>query len=149
MFLHPRAASGLADGGAHCGVICDASMPTFMLTHWTRDRSRGETLPLEWVVKKQTHDTARLYGLGDRGTLELGMLGDVNIIDYDNLQLGSPYVSSDLPAGGRRLLQNATGYVADHQVRRGHLRQRRGHRRPSRPAPPRRSHVPGSGGQSA
>jgi len=112
MLLHPRAASGLADGGAHCGVICDASMPTFMLTHWTRDRSRGETLPLEWVVKKQTHDTARLYGLGDRGTLEVGMLGDVNVIDYENLQLGNPYVAADLPAGGKRLLQNATGYVA-------------------------------------
>ncbi len=112
MFLHPRAAAGLADGGAHCGVICDASMPTFMLTHWTRDRSRGETLPLEWVVKKQTHDTARLYGLGDRGTLEVGMLGDVNVIDYDRLQLGNPYVAHDLPAGGTRLLQNATGYVA-------------------------------------
>ena len=112
MFLHPRAAAGLADGGAHCGVICDASMPTFMLTHWTRDRSRGETLPLEWVIKKQTQDTARLYGLGDRGTLEPGMMGDVNIIDYENLQLGSPYVTADLPAGGKRLLQNATGYVA-------------------------------------
>ncbi len=112
MLLHPRSAAGLADGGAHCGVICDASMPTFMLTHWTRDRSRGETLPLEWVVKKQTHDTARLYGLSDRGTLEPGMLGDVNIIDYENLQLGSPYVIADLPAGGRRLLQNATGYIA-------------------------------------
>ncbi len=112
MFLHPRSAAGLADGGAHCGVICDASMPTFMLTHWTRDRSRGETLPLEWVIKKQTHDTARLYGLGDRGTLEAGMLADINIIDYENLQLGTPYVSADLPAGGKRLLQNATGYVA-------------------------------------
>jgi len=112
MFLHPRAAAGLADGGAHCGVICDASMPTFMLTHWTRDRTRGEKLPLEWVVKKQTQDTARLYGLGDRGTLEPGMLGDVNIIDYEKLQLGSPYVTADLPAGGKRLLQNATGYVA-------------------------------------
>ena len=96
----PRPRRGLADGGAHCGVICDASMPTFMLTHWTRDRTRGETLPLERVVKKQTHDTARLYGLGDRGTIEPGMLGDVNVIDYDHLQLGSPYVSSDLPAGG-------------------------------------------------
>ena len=115
MFLHPRAAAGLADGGAHCGVICDASMPTFMLTHWTRDRSRGETLPLEWVVKKQTHDTARLYGLGDRGTLEPGMLGDVNLIDYDRLQLGAPYVASDLPAGGTRLLQRATGYVATYK----------------------------------
>jgi len=112
MLLHPRAASGLADGGAHCGVICDASLPTFMLTHWTRDRSRGETLPLEWVVKKQSHDTARLYGLSDRGTLEPGMLGDLNIIDYQRLQLGSPYVVADLPAGGKRLLQGATGYVA-------------------------------------
>ena len=112
MFLHPRAASGLADGGAHCGVICDASMPTFMLTHWTRDRSRGDTLPLEMIVKKQTQDTARLYGLSDRGTLQTGKLGDVNIIDYENLQLESPYVTADLPAGGTRLVQGARGYVA-------------------------------------
>jgi len=112
MLLHPRAALGLADGGAHCGVICDASMPTFMLTHWTRDRSRGEKLPLEWVVKKQTRDTARLYGLTDRGTVEPGMLADLNVIDYEHLQLGNPRVAADLPAGGRRLLQRATGYVA-------------------------------------
>ena len=112
MLLHPRAASGLADGGAHCGVICDASLPTFMLTHWTRDRSRGERLPLELVVKKQSHDTARLYGLGDRGTIEPGMLGDLNVIDYEHLQLGSPYVVADLPAGGKRLVQAATGYLA-------------------------------------
>jgi N-acyl-D-aspartate/D-glutamate deacylase len=112
MFLHPRAAVGLADGGAHCGVICDASMPTFMLTHWTRDRSRGDRLPLELVVKKQTHDTARLYGLGDRGTLQVGMLGDVNVIDYDALQLEPPQVVRDLPAGGSRLVQRPRGYVA-------------------------------------
>jgi N-acyl-D-aspartate/D-glutamate deacylase len=112
MLLHPRSASGLADGGAHCGVICDASMPTFLLTHWTRDRTRGETLPLEWIVKKQTQDTARLYGLGDRGTVEVGMLGDLNVIDYDGLQLRAPYVARDLPAGGARLLQQADGYVA-------------------------------------
>jgi N-acyl-D-aspartate/D-glutamate deacylase len=112
MFLHPRAASGLADGGAHCGVICDASMPTFMLTHWSRDRSRGDTLPLEMIIKKQTQDTAMLYGLSDRGTLKVGMLGDVNIIDYENLQLESPFVTSDLPAGGTRLVQGARGYVA-------------------------------------
>ena len=86
MILHPRAASGLADGGAHCGVICDASLPTFMLTHWTRDRTRGETLPLELVVKKQTQDTARLYGMSDRGTVEPGMLADLNVIDYERLQ---------------------------------------------------------------
>jgi N-acyl-D-amino-acid deacylase len=83
-----------------------------MLTHWTRDRDRGETLPLEWVVKKQTHDTARLYGLGDRGTIEVGMVADLNVIDYENLQLDPPYVVADLPAGGRRLLQGATGYTA-------------------------------------
>ncbi len=112
MLLHPRSVSGLADGGAHCGVICDASMPTFMLTHWVRDRSRGERLPLEWVVKKQTHDTARLYGLHDRGTLEPGMLADVNLIDFDELQLLPPEVVADLPAGGKRLVQRAVGYVA-------------------------------------
>jgi N-acyl-D-amino-acid deacylase len=112
MLLHPQGAIGLADGGAHTGTICDASMPTFMLTHWTRDRTRGETLPLEYIVKKQTLDTARLYGLEDRGTVEPGMLADFNLIDYDALSIGRPYVASDLPAGGNRLLQEATGYVA-------------------------------------
>jgi len=111
MLLHPRSAAGLGDGGAHCGVICDASQPTFMITHWTRDRTRGERLPLEWMVKKQTHDTARLYGLGDRGTIEVGALADLNLIDYDNLQMGNPTVVNDLPAGGSRILQGATGYV--------------------------------------
>jgi N-acyl-D-amino-acid deacylase len=112
MLLHPAAALGLADGGAHVGIICDASTPTFMLTHWVRDRVRGERLPLEWVVKKQTHDTARLYGLGDRGTLEPGMLADVNIIDFDALALENPVAVSDLPAGGKRLVQRARGYRA-------------------------------------
>jgi N-acyl-D-amino-acid deacylase len=112
MMLHPQGLLGLADGGAHTGTICDASMPTFMLTHWTRDRSRGELLPLEYVVKKQTHDTARLYGLADRGTVEPGALADFNLIDYDALTLGAPFVTNDLPAGGRRLLQKASGYVA-------------------------------------
>ena len=111
MLLHPRSAAGLGDGGAHCGVICDASQPTFMITHWTRDRTRGDRLPLEWVVKKQTHDTARLYGLGDRGTLEVGALADINLIAYDRLQMGNPTVVHDLPAGGSRLLQDASGYV--------------------------------------
>lgn len=111
MLLHPRAAAGLADGGAHCGVICDAGQPTFMLTHWTRDRTRGPRLPLEWIVKKQTHDTARLYGLGDRGTVTQGAIADLNVIDYDRLQLDAPIVVDDLPAGGRRLIQGAQGYV--------------------------------------
>jgi N-acyl-D-aspartate/D-glutamate deacylase len=112
MMLHPQGLLGLADGGAHTGTICDASMPTFMLTHWTRDRSRGELLPLEYVVRKQTHDTARLYGMTDRGTVEPGALADFNVIDYDALTLGAPFVRNDLPAGGRRLLQKASGYVA-------------------------------------
>ncbi|HEV3367119.1 MAG TPA: amidohydrolase family protein [Acidimicrobiales bacterium] len=111
MLLHPRAAAGLADGGAHCGVICDAGQPTFMLTHWTRDRVRGERLPIEWMVKKQSHDTARLYGLGDRGTVEPGAVADLNLIDYERLQLGNPVVVDDLPAGGKRIVQDATGYV--------------------------------------
>ena len=110
--LHPAGVSGLSDGGAHCGMICDASIPTFMLTHWTRDRTRGEQLPLEWVVKKQSHDTASLYGLGDRGTLEAGKRADINVIDHQALTLRSPRVVHDLPAGGRRLDQQADGYVA-------------------------------------
>jgi N-acyl-D-amino-acid deacylase len=112
MLLHPQGLLGLSDGGAHTGTICDGSMPTFMLTHWTRDRRRGATLPIEYVVKKQTHDTARLYGLADRGTIEPGALADFNLIDYDGLSLGAPFVRADLPAGGRRLLQKASGYVA-------------------------------------
>jgi N-acyl-D-amino-acid deacylase len=112
MFTHPAGVAGLGDGGAHCGMICDASIPTFLLTHWVRDRSRGDKLSLEWVVKKQTADTARLYGLGDRGLLTAGKKADVNLIDLANMTLHSPRVAYDLPAGGRRLLQEASGYVA-------------------------------------
>jgi N-acyl-D-aspartate/D-glutamate deacylase len=124
MLEHPRSAIGLADGGAHCSVICDASMPTYMLTHWTRDRSRGETLPLEFVVRKQTHDTARLYGMTDRGTLEPGMLADVNLIDYHGLRVLPPKVVADLPAGGTRVVQGAKGYVAT--IKRGVVTYRNG-----------------------
>lgn len=112
MLLHPRSAIGLSDGGAHCGVICDASMPTFLLTHWTRDRERGERLPLEWVVKRMTHDTADLYGLGDRGMLKPGLKGDVNVIDYEALQLERPQAVHDLPTNAMRLIQKSRGYVA-------------------------------------
>ena len=112
MLTHPRAALGLDDAGAHCGVICDASMPTFMLTHWARDRSRGEGLPLEFAVRKMTQDTARLYGLHDRGVLRPGMKGDVNVIDLERLQLRAPELAHDLPADGRRLIQKAEGFVA-------------------------------------
>ena len=103
---------GLSDGGAHCGVICDASFPTFMLTHWVRDRTRGERLPLELVVQRQCRDTARQVGLADRGTLEPGMLADVNVIDFDHLTLHAPEMVYDLPAGGRRLVQKVDGYRA-------------------------------------
>lgn len=109
---HPRTMMSLADGGAHCGYICDVSMPTYMLTHWARDRSRGPTLPLELMVQRQTRDTARIYGLGDRGLLQPGYLADINIIDFDRLRIPPPYVAFDLPAGGRRLVQTAEGYRA-------------------------------------
>jgi N-acyl-D-amino-acid deacylase len=101
---------GLSDGGAHCGLICDASMPTYLLTHWVRDRSRGERLPVEFVVKRQTADTAKLYGLNDRGTLKPGLKADVNAIDLDGLRLHAPEMVFDLPAGGRRLVQRVDGY---------------------------------------
>ncbi|MEE8580582.1 MAG: amidohydrolase family protein [Myxococcota bacterium] len=112
MLLHPNAVLGLSDGGAHCGLICDVSMPTFMLTHWVRDRSRGERLPLEWVVRNQTCRTASLFGLEDRGLLAPGMKADLNLIDFDALRLHAPEMVFDLPAEGRRLIQKADGYQA-------------------------------------
>jgi N-acyl-D-aspartate/D-glutamate deacylase len=112
MLTHPAGVSGLSDGGAHCGLICDASYPTFLLTHWARDRHRGEKLPLEYVVRKQTHDTAQLFGLTDRGTIEVGKKADINVIDMDALTLHPAKMAYDLPAGGRRLVQGASGYAA-------------------------------------
>jgi len=112
MMLHPRTVLGLSDGGAHCGLICDASMPTYLLAHWTRDRTRGPRIPLEHAVRLQTANTAALWGLGDRGTLEVGKRADLNVIDLDALRLDAPYLVHDLPAGGRRLVQRAHGYCA-------------------------------------
>ncbi|WTW96745.1 amidohydrolase family protein [Streptomycetaceae bacterium NBC_01309] len=112
MLTHPASVFGLADGGAHCAMICDASQPTYLLTHWARDRARGEKLPLEFVIKKQTADTAALYGLGDRGVIEAGKRADLNVIDLDNLTLHRPRMIHDLPAGGGRMLQDASGYTA-------------------------------------
>jgi N-acyl-D-aspartate/D-glutamate deacylase len=112
MISHPAAVSGLSDGGAHCGLICDASYPTYLLTHWARDRSRGPRFSLEHMVRKQTLDTATLFGLGDRGVLAVGKKADVNVIDMDALQLDVPRMAYDLPAGGRRLIQGARGYDA-------------------------------------
>jgi N-acyl-D-amino-acid deacylase len=103
--------NSLSDGGAHCGTICDAASPTFMLQHWVRDRKRGGKISLENAVKRQCHDTARLYGLNDRGVLAPGYLADLNVIDMDQLKLGKPWLAFDLPAGGKRLLQKADGYV--------------------------------------
>jgi N-acyl-D-aspartate/D-glutamate deacylase len=110
MLLDPATALGLSDGGAHCGLICDASAPTYMLTHWARDRRRGERLPIEFVIKRQTSDTARLYGMRDRGMIKPGMKADINVIDFDGLRLHAPRMVFDLPAGGRRLIQKAEGY---------------------------------------
>ncbi len=103
--------NSLSDGGAHCGTICDAASPTFMLQHWVRDR-RGKRIALEHAIKRQCRDTALLYGLHDRGLLKPGMLADLNVIDMDKLKLGKPWLAFDLPAGGKRLLQKADGYVA-------------------------------------
>ena len=112
MVLHPATALGLGDGGAHVGAICDASIETYMLTHWARDRSRGERLPLELVVRKMTSDTASLYGLNDRGVLAPGKKADINVIDHAALTLHRPEMVYDLPGGARRLLQTADGYDA-------------------------------------
>jgi N-acyl-D-amino-acid deacylase len=112
MMAYPNTRLGLSDGGAHCGLICDASTPTYMLTHWVRDRSRGPRLALEAIVKQQTSETASLYGLNDRGVLAPGRKADLNIIDLDRLTLRAPVMVRDLPAGGRRLVQKAEGYGA-------------------------------------
>ena len=112
MMAHPRTVLGLGDGGAHCGLISDASIPTYVLTHWGRDRERGPGFPLPWLVRAQTAETAALYGFADRGRLAPGLRADINIIDFDRLRLRPPEMAHDLPAGGRRLLQRAEGYVA-------------------------------------
>ncbi|BCW88699.1 Adenine deaminase [Alphaproteobacteria bacterium SO-S41] len=109
---HKDTLVSLSDGGAHCGTICDAASTTFMLTHWVRDRERGERLSLEQAVHRQTAHTAAAYGLLDRGALKPGLVGDVNLIDLKRLRLLKPYLAFDLPAGGKRLLQKAEGYVA-------------------------------------
>jgi N-acyl-D-aspartate/D-glutamate deacylase len=112
MLVHERTLVGLADGGAHVGTICDASFPTTLLSHWGRDRHRGEQLPLPWIVKAHTADNARAVGLADRGVLAPGYKADLNVIDFDRLQARRPEMAFDLPAGGKRLLQRADGYVA-------------------------------------
>jgi len=112
MLTHPAALMGLADGGAHLATICDASMPTYQLSHWVKGRTRGRRLPLEFAVKMQTHDTAQFYGLTDRGTLEVGKKADLNVIDLERLALLMPSVVPDLPTGASRIVQRAVGYDA-------------------------------------
>jgi N-acyl-D-aspartate/D-glutamate deacylase len=112
MIQHPATVLGLGDGGAHCLGLCDATTPTTVLAHWVRDRSRGARLPVEIAVRELTARPAGAFGLVDRGFLAPGMRADINLIDFDALQMRPPEFSDDLPAGGRRIVQRATGYVA-------------------------------------
>lgn len=112
LMRHPNTVYGLADGGAHCGVVSDASVPTYLLTHWARDRSRGDRIPIEELVHNQTQRTAQTYELHDRGVVAPGMKADVNVVDHDNLHIHPPRLAYDLPAGGKRYVQDITGYRA-------------------------------------
>ncbi len=110
MMAHEKAVFGLSDGGAHCALVCDASMPTFLLTYWARDREKGERFPIEWIVERQTKRTAEFYGMRDRGVVAPGMKADVNVIDFDALHIHGPKMVWDLPAEGKRLIQEIDGY---------------------------------------
>lgn len=101
---------GIGDGGAPVATICDASYPTYLLSHWARDRARGEQLPLEFLVRKQTRDSAHSYGLYDRGVIAPGYRAELNVIDFAQLGLRAPELPCDLPAGARRFVQRASGY---------------------------------------
>lgn len=110
MLKHPYTIFGLGDGGAHCGALCDASFPTTLIQHWGRDRTRGNKIPLEQLIHMQTQQTASQVGMLDRGILKPGYKADLNVIDFESLTIHEPTVVNDLPAGGRRLIQKATGY---------------------------------------
>jgi N-acyl-D-aspartate/D-glutamate deacylase len=112
MLSHDATIVGLGDGGAHVGVLCDSSAISYMLTHWTRDRTRGAKFPLPWAIRRVTCDSANAIGLRDRGVLAPGYKADINVIDYDRLQLRPPEVVYDLPSGGRRLVQRTDGFAA-------------------------------------
>lgn len=112
MMLHPNTILGISDGGAHCGMICDASAPTYLLAHFVRDRVRGPRIGLEQAIRMQTRDTAALYGFTDRGQIKPGLRADLNLIDLATLALPSPQMVYDLPAFGQRLVQRANGYRA-------------------------------------
>jgi N-acyl-D-amino-acid deacylase len=112
MLTDPNTVTGLSDAGAHVTLICDGTMPTTQLTYWARDRRKGERLPIEFVVEKQSARNAALYGLHDRGSLVVGKRADVNVIDHTNLSVAAPVAHHDLPAGGTRLMQPVSGYLA-------------------------------------
>jgi N-acyl-D-aspartate/D-glutamate deacylase len=111
MLAHPHTIPGLGDGGAHVGTICDGSFPTTLLAHWGRDRSRGPRFELPWLIRRQTRDTAEALGLADRGVVAAGYKADLNVVDLEHLKLGAPRMLHDLPAGGKRLMQRAQGYL--------------------------------------
>ena len=112
MLNDPACLLGLSDGGAHCTSIIDAGVPSYMLTHWGRDRTRGPRLPLEMLVKRQTSETAEFFGLSDRGRLGIGLRADVNLIDFDGMRMQKPELIHDMPANGRRFVQRVKGYEA-------------------------------------
>ena len=112
MIAAPNSLLGLGDGGAHVGIMCDATSTSYTLTHWTRDRRRGSLFPVAWAVKRLSNDNAAAIGLTDRGRLQVGLKADVNIVDYDRLRLRRPEMAYDLPAGGKRLLQRTEGFDA-------------------------------------
>jgi len=112
MLLSSGTLLGLSDGGAHCASIVDAGVPSYMLAHWARDRARGPRLPVEYVIKRQTSETADFFGLYDRGRLAPGLRADINLIDFDGLRLHQPELVNDLPANGRRFVQRVDGYAA-------------------------------------
>lgn len=112
MMSHPQALMGLSDGGAHVGTVCDASFPTYLLCHWTRDRTQGPKIALPRAVQMLTADIADYVGFHDRGRLKVGQKANINVIDHKKLRLHPPHMVKDLPAGGQRLLQEATGYIA-------------------------------------
>jgi N-acyl-D-aspartate/D-glutamate deacylase len=112
MIASPDTVMGLGDGGAHVGIMCDATATSYTLTHWTRDRGRGALFPVSWAIKRLAADNAQAIGLTDRGLLKPGLKADLNIIDYDNMRLRAPEIAYDLPAGGKRLIQRTEGFDA-------------------------------------